>query len=82
VLQKELEDYKHVVDQYESEIVDLNKNLKSLKKTNSDQQQLYEVRVNSQEQEIEQHQIRYSELEHQQKSEIKNHEERFSQLQN
>lgn len=82
MLQKELEDYKHVVDQYESEIVDLNKNLKSLKKTNSDQQQLYEVRVNSQEQEIEQHQIRYSELEHQQKSEIKNHEERFSQLQN
>ena len=29
IQQKELQDYKHVVDQYESEILELNKNLKS-----------------------------------------------------
>lgn len=49
VLQKELENHRKVIDEYEAEIVDLNKKLKQLKKTH----QIYEVRMSSQEQEIE-----------------------------
>jgi peptidoglycan hydrolase CwlO-like protein len=44
-----LQDYKEVVDQYEGEIMELNRNIKNLKKCLGDQKQLYDVRVNSQE---------------------------------
>lgn len=43
VLQKELENHRKVIDEYETEIVDLNKKLKQLKKTH----QIYEVRMSS-----------------------------------
>ena len=40
IQQKEIQDYKHVVEDYEGEILELNRNIKS-------QKQLYDVRVSS-----------------------------------
>ena len=52
-LKKEIFETQQNLTRYESEILDLNKALKNQKKANIDQKQLYEVRVQSQEQEIE-----------------------------
>jgi chromosome segregation ATPase len=46
---EEIEQQQKIAAEYEKEILDLNKNLKNLKKALQDQKQLYEVRVQSQE---------------------------------